>query len=176
MSSTLGRMSLIVLLMKLFGNHVWRRRALWALFTLQMVANSIVTLTLYVQCPNIASQWNPAIISQCWSHNVELVSQRSSSPAGTCLTDVLVYRLCAHGIQCWDGLLLDRFTGIYALESSNEATRQVGVGILALPKSSVRVLGIFSVLTTNSLNQCLRCRHNEDGLSPRYWAPRRLFM
>ena len=80
MGPTFGRMSFIVLMTNLFGNNTWRRKLLWVLFWIQLVANSAVSISTYVQCADIRSQWNFAIISKCWPATTEQVSSKSLIP------------------------------------------------------------------------------------------------
>ena len=74
MGSTWGRMSFILLMLQLFGTNKWRRRALWALFWTQFIANGVVVVTLYVQCDDVTSLWNFTNPGKCWDESVQTVS------------------------------------------------------------------------------------------------------
>lgn len=74
MGSTWGRLSFILLMLQLFGTNKWRRVALWSLFAVQIVFNSIVVVCLYAQCTDIRSLWNFTIPDTCWNADVQTVS------------------------------------------------------------------------------------------------------
>ncbi|PQE20580.1 integral membrane protein [Rutstroemia sp. NJR-2017a BBW] len=73
MGSTFGRLSFIILMLQLFGITKWRRVALWTLFYAQLIPNSIVVITLYIQCKDVRALWDFSIKSSCWPEDLQTV-------------------------------------------------------------------------------------------------------
>lgn len=73
MGSTFGRMSFIILMLKLFGTTRARRWSLWALFWSQLITNGVVVVTLYVQCDDVRALWDFSIKTHCWPENFQTV-------------------------------------------------------------------------------------------------------
>ncbi|KAG0651521.1 hypothetical protein D0Z07_1950, partial [Hyphodiscus hymeniophilus] len=71
MGSTWGRLSFIVLMIKLFGTNQARRTALWCLFAVQIVFNGIIVICLYAQCTDIRSLWDFDIPDTCWNADIQ---------------------------------------------------------------------------------------------------------
>lgn len=138
MGPTFARMSFIVLMTNLFGNSTWRRKLLWVLFWIQLVANSAVSITTYVQCADIRSQWNFAIISKCWPATTEQVSSSRSSRAPLfLLTLKLVHWIRAFDIQWGYGLVFNCSSRFDALEAADDHKDQARIGISVMLKFPV---------------------------------------
>jgi hypothetical protein len=75
MGPTFGRLSFIVLMIKLFGITKARRGALWALWWSQLITNGLVVITIYVQCEDVRALWDFSIDSKCWPPTVQTVRQ-----------------------------------------------------------------------------------------------------
>ncbi|KUJ12417.1 uncharacterized protein LY89DRAFT_207237 [Mollisia scopiformis] len=71
MGSTFGRLSFIILMLKLFGTTKARRWSLWGLFWAQLISNGVVVVTLYVQCDDIRALWDFTIQTHCWPEDVQ---------------------------------------------------------------------------------------------------------
>ncbi|CZR52354.1 related to integral membrane protein PTH11 [Phialocephala subalpina] len=71
MGSTFGRLSFIILMLKLFGITKPRRWSLWALFWAQLISNGVVVVTLYVQCSDVRALWDFSIKTYCWPEDVQ---------------------------------------------------------------------------------------------------------
>jgi hypothetical protein len=74
MGPTFGRLSFIVLMVKLFGTTKARRGWLWALWWSQLITNGITVITLYVQCKDVRALWDFSIVSSCWDPDIQNVS------------------------------------------------------------------------------------------------------
>jgi hypothetical protein len=74
MGSTLGRMSFIVQVFKLFGINKYLRWSLWALFAAQFIFNLTVAITYFFQCSDVRALWDFSIHASCWSASIEIVS------------------------------------------------------------------------------------------------------
>ena len=72
MCSTLGRVSFMFLLLRLFGNTKGRRWFLYSLMAQQLIVNLFTSITIFTQCGNVHSLWNPVgEPSKCWSPDVQ---------------------------------------------------------------------------------------------------------
>jgi hypothetical protein len=71
---TLGRMSFIVLVFKLFGINKFLRWGLWALFAAQCSSNLIVATLIFVQCSNVQALWDFSVHASCWNPSIQTVS------------------------------------------------------------------------------------------------------
>lgn len=71
MGSTFGRLSFIILMLKLFGTTKARKWSLWALFWAQLISNGVVVVTLYVQCNDVRALWDFSIKTYCWPEDVQ---------------------------------------------------------------------------------------------------------
>jgi Na+(H+)/acetate symporter ActP len=70
--SMLGRVSFIFLLLRLFGNTKVRRWFLYVLMAQQLIVNLFTSITIFTQCGNVHSLWNPVgEPSKCWSPDVQ---------------------------------------------------------------------------------------------------------
>jgi hypothetical protein len=75
MTSTLGRVSFTCLMFRLFGTTQLRKAFLWSLITVNLVVNLVTCITIFTQCGNAESLWDPiGHPSKCWSPNVQAVS------------------------------------------------------------------------------------------------------
>jgi len=72
MCSTLGRVSFMYLMLRLFGNTKTRRWFLYALMAQQLIVNLFTSITIFTQCGNVHSLWDPVgEPSKCWSPDVQ---------------------------------------------------------------------------------------------------------
>jgi hypothetical protein len=72
MCSTLGRVSFIILMFRLFGNTKYRRWGLYFLVAEQLIVNLFTCITIFTQCSNVHSLWDPVgEPSKCWSPDVQ---------------------------------------------------------------------------------------------------------
>jgi hypothetical protein len=72
MCSTLGRVSFMFLMLRLFGNTKSRRWFLYFLMAEQLIVNLFTAITIFTQCGNVHSLWNPVgEPSKCWSPDVQ---------------------------------------------------------------------------------------------------------
>jgi hypothetical protein len=72
MCSTLGRVSFMFLMLRLFGNTKARRWLLYFLMAEQLIVNLFTCITIFTQCGNVLSLWDPVgHPSKCWSPNVQ---------------------------------------------------------------------------------------------------------
>jgi hypothetical protein len=72
MCSTLGRVSFMFLMLRLFGNTKGRRWFLYSLMAQQLIVNLFTSITIFTQCGNVHSLWNPVgEPSKCWSPDVQ---------------------------------------------------------------------------------------------------------
>ena len=72
MCSTLGRVSFMFLMLKLFGNTKTRRWFIYFLMAEQLIANLFTSITIFTQCGNVQSLWDPfGHPSTCWSADVQ---------------------------------------------------------------------------------------------------------
>jgi hypothetical protein len=72
MCSTLGRVSFIILMFRLFGNTKFRRWGLYFLVAEQLIVNLFTCITIFTQCGNVHSLWDPVgEPSKCWSPDVQ---------------------------------------------------------------------------------------------------------
>jgi hypothetical protein len=72
MCSTLGRVSFIFLMLRLFGNTKSRRWFLYFLMAEQLIVNLFTCITIFTQCGNVHSLWDPVgRPSKCWSPDVQ---------------------------------------------------------------------------------------------------------
>lgn len=72
MCSTLGRVSFMFLMVKLFGNTKARRWFLYGLMAQQLIVNLFTSITIFTQCGNVHSLWDPVgEPSKCWSPDVQ---------------------------------------------------------------------------------------------------------
>ena len=72
MCSTLGRISFMYLMLRLFGNTKKRRWFLYGLMAQQLIVNLFTCITIITQCGNVHSLWNPVgEPSKCWNPDVQ---------------------------------------------------------------------------------------------------------
>jgi hypothetical protein len=72
MCSTLGRVSFMYLMLRLFGNTKTRRWFLYALMAQQLIVNLFTSITIFTQCGNVHSLWDPVgEPSKCWNPDVQ---------------------------------------------------------------------------------------------------------
>lgn len=72
MCSTLGRVSFMFLMLRLFGNTRGRRWLLYALMAQQLIVNLFTCITIFTQCKNVNSLWDPVgHPSKCWNPDVQ---------------------------------------------------------------------------------------------------------
>ena len=72
MCSTLGRVSFMILMLRLFGNTKARRWFLYFLMAEQLIVNLFTSITIFTQCGNVLSLWDPVgHPSKCWSPAVQ---------------------------------------------------------------------------------------------------------
>jgi hypothetical protein len=72
MCSTLGRVSFMFLMLRLFGNTKGRRWFLYFLMAEQLIVNLFTSITIFTQCGNVLSLWDPVgHPSKCWSPDVQ---------------------------------------------------------------------------------------------------------
>jgi hypothetical protein len=72
MCSTLGRISFMYLMLRLFGNTKKRRWFLYGLMAQQLIVNLFTCITIFTQCGNVHSLWNPVgEPSKCWNPDVQ---------------------------------------------------------------------------------------------------------
>jgi hypothetical protein len=72
MCSTLGRVSFMFLMLRLFGNTKARRWFIYFLMAEQLIANLFTCITIFTQCGNVHSLWDPVgEPSKCWSPDVQ---------------------------------------------------------------------------------------------------------
>ncbi|PMD22568.1 hypothetical protein NA56DRAFT_90841 [Hyaloscypha hepaticicola] len=72
MCSTLGRVSFMYLMLRLFGNTKKRRWFLYGLMAQQLIVNLFTCITIFTQCGNVHSLWNPVgEPSKCWNPDVQ---------------------------------------------------------------------------------------------------------
>ena len=72
MCSTLGRVSFMILMLRLFGTTKARRWLLYFLIGEQLVVNLFTCITIFTQCGNVLSLWDPiGHPSKCWSPDVQ---------------------------------------------------------------------------------------------------------
>ncbi|KAH6668471.1 hypothetical protein B0J14DRAFT_488417 [Halenospora varia] len=73
MPATLGRVSLIMLMLHLFGGSIGSRRWILRLLLAQTLLVNIATcITIFTQCQRVETLWDPVgVPSICWDHNVQ---------------------------------------------------------------------------------------------------------
>jgi hypothetical protein len=75
MPATLGRVSLIILLLHLFGSIDYLRWLLRFLLAQTLLVNLTTCITIFTQCQRVETLWDPVNFpSVCWDHNVQTVT------------------------------------------------------------------------------------------------------
>jgi hypothetical protein len=69
----LGRISICVLLVRLFGVHVWFKWFAIVLTTLGVVMNAVTCICIFVQVQPVEAFWNPFITTTVTSWNPRIV-------------------------------------------------------------------------------------------------------
>jgi len=83
MPATLGRVSLIMLMLHLFGGSVGSHRWFLRLLLAQTLLVNIATcITIFTQCQRVETLWDPVgVPSICWDHNVQMVTRSYLHPS-----------------------------------------------------------------------------------------------
>ncbi|KAI0910897.1 hypothetical protein F4823DRAFT_336321 [Ustulina deusta] len=69
-----GKLAVGFLLLRLIPpNTRWRRRMIWALMIITMIANSLSVILTFTQCRDPAALWDPDVraVTQCWDPKVQ---------------------------------------------------------------------------------------------------------
>lgn len=71
--STLGRVSFIILMFRLFGTTRPRRWFLYGMIAQTLIVNLFTSITIFTQCANPATLWDPVgSPSKCWPVTVQV--------------------------------------------------------------------------------------------------------
>lgn len=69
-----GKLAVGFLLLRLIPpNTKWRRRIVWVLMSITMIANSISVILTFTQCRDVAALWDPTVhaVTQCWDPKIQ---------------------------------------------------------------------------------------------------------
>ena len=72
LSTSIARISIAILLWRLFGVKTWFRRYLYLMTALQTIAAATLLIVWVAQCRPINALWGPTPWLYCWDPNVEL--------------------------------------------------------------------------------------------------------
>ncbi|CZR60795.1 uncharacterized protein PAC_10691 [Phialocephala subalpina] len=72
LSTTAGRVSVALLMLRLFGSTQYRQRFLYFLIAQSVAVNLITIITIFTQCKPVSSIWDPiGVPGKCWDPKVQ---------------------------------------------------------------------------------------------------------
>ncbi|KAF2280230.1 uncharacterized protein EI97DRAFT_455140 [Westerdykella ornata] len=74
LTSTVARVSIAVLLMRLFGMHRWLRYFLISFTTLQTICGILIILFVWLQVDPVEGLWNPTIPARRWDPDIQRIT------------------------------------------------------------------------------------------------------
>lgn len=72
LASVIARISIAILLARLFGIRRWFRWYVYTVTALQSFCECLLIIVVWAQCRPVEALWNPSIPHKCWDPEIEL--------------------------------------------------------------------------------------------------------
>ena len=70
MAVAVGRTSVAILILRIMGRSIWRRRFLYFSIVSTLVISSAASILLFAACKPVKGLWDPLVQANCWSPNI----------------------------------------------------------------------------------------------------------
>ena len=164
MAVAVARVSVAVLMLRLLGPSIWRKRFLYFIIVSTLLLGSIYSILVFFQCSPISSFWEFGVRGYCSYGFQEAVVILASVTSGTCIflyfKDYII--LTGHRLERHYGYLSCSYTNLDVLEVADEGQEESGLvctnglwcDVNVSPRVKTKYYPLTFVSPCQSFNSC----------------------